>query len=249
MLRLFFLCMLVVAVCTITPYYDEATDARYKQAYYASANNATYWTLNKLITSTHAKILTYDEARKQYLYPAVDRHPDGKLHGIYTNTTFNSLMRGYDIEFNCEHTMPQSWFNEKLPMRGDLHHLFTAEPHCNSYRSNFAHGQFDNGETIVSKREGCGMLFLGSEESFEPHGSKGPVARAILYFLVRYPRVIKESFFNKENLAEMVTWAKEPLTLWEKHRNAEIYAAQGNRNPFIDFPELVSKIEFYDALA
>jgi endonuclease I len=38
--------------------------------------------------------------------------------------------------------------------------------------------------------------------------------------------------------------ANEPVTLWEKHRNAELFRLQGNRNPFIDFPHLAKKIDF-----
>ncbi|MBP1970793.1 endonuclease I [Virgibacillus natechei] len=38
--------------------------------------------------------------------------------------------------------MPQSWFNEQEPMRGDLHHLFTCEPVCNSIRSNYTYHDF-----------------------------------------------------------------------------------------------------------
>ena len=30
--------------------------------------------------------------------------------------------------FNCEHVVPQSWFQERLPMKGDLHHLFACDP-------------------------------------------------------------------------------------------------------------------------
>ncbi|HBE31225.1 MAG TPA: endonuclease I, partial [Cyanobacteria bacterium UBA11368] len=29
------------------------------------------------------------------------------------------------LPYNCEHVVPQSWFKEREPMRGDLHHLFT----------------------------------------------------------------------------------------------------------------------------
>ncbi|WRU97632.1 helix-turn-helix domain-containing protein [Priestia filamentosa] len=39
-------------------------------------------------------------------------------------------------KYNCEHVVPQSWFDKGNPMRGDLHHLFACEPKCNSSRSN-----------------------------------------------------------------------------------------------------------------
>jgi endonuclease I len=35
----------------------------------------------------------------------------------------------------------------------------------------------------------------------------------------------------------LLTWhQQEPVSLWEKHRNAAISARQGNRNPFVDRP-------------
>ena len=40
------------------------------------------------------------------------------------------------LPYNCEHVVPQSWFDAREPMRGDLHHLFACESGCNSFRSN-----------------------------------------------------------------------------------------------------------------
>src|SRR5690606_32595934 len=48
--------------------------------------------------------------------------------------------------FNCEHVVPQSWFNKKEPMRGDLHHLFACESGCNSFRSNIPYFDFSDFE-------------------------------------------------------------------------------------------------------
>jgi endonuclease G len=44
--------------------------------------------------------------------------------------------RGAVTPFNCEHVVPQSWFDRDEPMRGDLHHLFACETRCNSFRGN-----------------------------------------------------------------------------------------------------------------
>ena len=38
------------------------------------------------------------------------------------------------LPYNCEHVVPQSWFGEDEPMRGDVHHLFACEVGCNSFR-------------------------------------------------------------------------------------------------------------------
>ena len=36
----------------------------------------------------------------------------------------------------------------------------------------------------------------------------------------------------------------EPVTEYERHRNAAIFERQGNRNPLIDHPEWASRIDF-----
>lgn len=86
------------------------------------------------------------------------------------------------MPFNCEHVVPQSWFEKEEPMRGDLHHLFACEPKCNSFRGNTPYFDFaDSDETVMTD---CGQR---EGNRFEPHGGKGAVARATMYFLLRYP--------------------------------------------------------------
>lgn len=142
--------------------------------------------------------------------------------------------------FNCEHVVPQSWFNKRKQPKADLHHLFTCESGCNNFRGNRAYFDFAN-EAV---RDGCGE---SGERTFEPKLGKGAAARATLYFLLRYPGEIADSGkeMPKDRLKTILKWSKQDkVSLWEQHRNAEIQKVQGNRNPFIDFPELVDKIDF-----
>jgi deoxyribonuclease I len=149
-----------------------------------------------------------------------------------------------DLKYNCEHVVPQSWFNEQEPMRGDVHHLFTCEPICNSIRSNNPYHDFPdyNPEKVNIKRieEACGKA---DEGFFEPENGKGTVARAMLYFLIRYPEQIEKDYKEKINNELLLDWHQKFLpTLYEKHRNQAIYEIQGNRNPFIDFPEKMNHL-------
>lgn len=48
------------------------------------------------------------------------------------------------LPYNCEHSVPQSWFNKKEPMKGDLHHLFACEVNCNSFRGNTPFFEFSD---------------------------------------------------------------------------------------------------------
>ncbi|WP_245804814.1 endonuclease I family protein [Halobacillus hunanensis] len=145
-----------------------------------------------------------------------------------------------EFKYNCEHAVPQSWFNEQEPMRGDLHHLFTCEPVCNSIRSNYPYYDFTDytpGNISVERvEESCGKA---EEELFEPEFAKGTVARAMLYFLLRYPDQIEQKYQKKIDTELLLNWhQKFQPSLYEKHRNQAIYQLQGNRNPYIDFPEM-----------
>lgn len=151
----------------------------------------------------------------------------------------------FDFKFNTEHIVPQSWFSAKEPMKGDLHHLFACQPDCNIKRGNFPYDDFSfyTPESPMEQIQNqCGVTVEGR---FEPEYGKGTVARAMLYFLVRYPRAIQNSFLRKIDIPLLIQWHKQfNVTLYEKHRNQAIYLIQGNRNPFIDYPELVEQLEF-----
>ncbi len=152
------------------------------------------------------------------------------------------------LPYNCEHVVPQSWFGRSEPMRGDLHHLYTCEMRCNSFRSNTPFFDFPNFEESV--RDACGK---SESEGFEPMAGKGAAARSTLYFLLRYPRAIRRSrdTVDAQRLKTLIAWhqafpvAESP---WELHRHQTIFEAQGNRNPLIDHPELAPKIDFQRGL-
>lgn len=146
------------------------------------------------------------------------------------------------LPYNCEHVVPQSWFDKREPMRGDLHHLFALESGCNSFRGNTPYYDFPDFEEVI--REGCGKREQGK---FEPNNGKGAIARAVMYFLLRYPGQINRNSkeYTVERLKVLKRWhAGDPPGLYELHRNQAIYETQGNRNPLIDHPEWVEQIDF-----
>jgi len=159
----------------------------------------------------------------------------------------NEKITKIDVEykFNTEHIVPQSWYGAEDPMKGDLHHLFACQPDCNIKRSNFPYDDFSfyNPELPNEKIQNhCGVTM---ENRFEPEYGKGTVARAMMYFLVRYPRAIKKSFLRNIDISLMIKWHQQfEVSIYEKHRNQAIYLIQGNRNPFIDFPELAEQMTF-----
>ncbi|UBV42168.1 endonuclease [Deinococcus taeanensis] len=243
------------------PYLDPA-DTGQVSAYYAGLpEQPDFAALSDLVQRTHTRPRRYDPAT--HLYPWVDLWPDGQLRSLYSGQVHapQELIRADRaaaerrerlaaqealnadaledaLPYNCEHVVPQSWFGKAEPMRGDLHHLFACEPDCNSFRGNTPYFDFpDYGEVI---RSACGRREPGE---FEPARGKGAAARATLYFLLRYPGVIRT--YAPRHLQTLLAWhaAEEPGD-WERHRNAAIHATQGNRNPLIDHPEWAAHVNF-----
>jgi len=140
--------------------------------------------------------------------------------------------------FNCEHVVPQSWFGNDAPMQGDLHHLFTCQNQCNSFRGNRPYKDFGKFAIALeaATRPKCGH---SDDGLFEPFMGKGKVARATLYFLVRYPGQFENMYDDVDGGIEtLLDWhERSRVTEHERHRNQAIFGIQGNRNPFIDHPE------------
>lgn len=151
------------------------------------------------------------------------------------------------LVLNCEHVVPQSWFRKKEPMKGDLHHLFTCEKKCNEFRGNIPFFDFtDFG--FAPPPDDCGKR---EGNKFEPLGGKGSVARATLYFLLRYPGEINRTSgeYTEDRIATLLDWHRNhAVSRYEKHRNAAIQEKQGNRNPLIDFPDWAERIDFAQGL-
>jgi len=144
---------------------------------------------------------------------------------------------------NIEHTWPQSHFTRRFPdetQKSDLHHLFPTDSQINAIRGNNMFGEV-NQDLIDLKCPASrfGLGTGGSEEVFEPpQDHKGNVARALFYFSIRYDMPI-----DPREEAVLRKWNQEdPVDAEEMRRNEEIFKAQANRNPFIDFPELVDRI-------
>lgn len=162
----------------------------------------------------------------------------------------HSALVGLNGAINCEHVVPQSWYDAKEPMRGDLHHLFACDSRCNSYRGNKALRPLDQPrqscEIEPDSVPNCGGT-TKDKHGFEPMAGKGAVARATLYFILRYPK--KAKGYSAEDVEALKEWARrEPPSLYERHRNEAIQEKQGNRNPFIDRPEWIEKVDFTPGL-
>ncbi|OBX22009.1 putative secreted protein (Por secretion system target) [Gelidibacter algens] len=159
--------------------------------------------------------------------------------------------------YNREHIIPQSVFNEALPMVSDIHQVIPTDGFVNNKRSNFPFG-IVNSPTWTStngSKVGSNSSSGYSGDAFEPIDEfKGDIARSVLYFAVRYEgQVGSWSFpmFNGTNDRVFTEWALNILLDWhaadpvsqrEIDRNNAAYNYQNNANPFISHPEYANMI-------
>ena len=200
------------------------------------------------------RVLGYDGARKVLFGKIHLQQQDGQyfIKDVYCHKIFTG---GRDIgpgaipnhaQINCEHTWPQSKFSHLYPkdmQKSDLHHLYPTDSKANSVRGNydFADVSYDNGalDDCSASKSGSSNTGGTSDDLFEPPAEhKGNVARALFYFSVRYKIRIPSS----EELVLRRWNDLDPVDDAEMKRNEQIHNAQGNRNPFIDFPQLANYI-------
>ena len=174
----------------------------------------------------------YDAARR-VMFSVVDNNR-GKVCSVYSDRCLSTKGMPANHIMNCEHSWPQSK-GAVGEAKSDLHHLFPAGSKENSTRSSHPFCDIDG-----VKEEGTSKLGVsGNKICFDPKDShKGDLARAMFYFALRYDKKIntfQEKFFRKWN-------REDRISFMESDRNSAIENYQGNRNPFVDHPELVDLI-------
>tara|TARA_Y100000385_G_scaffold165735_2_gene171794 strand:- start:98 stop:1699 length:1602 start_codon:yes stop_codon:yes gene_type:complete len=210
----------------------------YSKTYYSSTQNLTESslrsTLNNIISSNH-NVLSYNIARDN-MYATLDNH-GGLVQCVYTgrSASFNTRSGAVANNMNCEHTFPQSMYSSSPPMKNDIHHLFPSDQSANSSRSNHPFGVVTgtpNWSVGGSKRQG---------NVFEPRNEhKGDCARAMLYFVLRYGDY--SNFFSPQETTLRAWHNDYPIDSLDEYRNDGVYGLQGNRNPFVDYPQFIDRI-------
>jgi endonuclease I len=232
---------------------DTTLPADYYSATEGKTGAALITALGRIIC--RARVLGYDNARDSMYSFVEDPDNDDLLADVYVGRVamVNSRATALAADFNAEHSWPQSKGANDDPAMSDIHHLFPADETANSQRSNLPFGVVVGTPTWTSpdpdsdgdvSKKG---VDANGEEVFEPRDAKkGDIARAILYFYTRYKDRPTEDFtldnFNLEE-ATLIQWATDdPPDAFERQRNSLAFRAQGNRNPFVDRPELVAAI-------
>ena len=149
-----------------------------------------------------------------------------------------------------------------MHFRSDLHHVYPSDGSANISKSNNVIGivtetpGFDNGviKTGQSTIGGGDATFKVWEPSDD---TKGDFARTYMYMVTCYQDYCDlwtgqgMNMLEKNTYPTLQKWAVDLLLSWneidpvdqiEMDRNENVYQIQGNRNPFIDYPQLAQYI-------
>lgn len=210
------------------------------------------------------KTVTY---RQSYdILMELDRDPDNpeNIEGIFSDFSINAATKYADGNgWNREHIWAKSRgdFGNAPGPGTDLHHLRASDVSTNSARNNRSFDVADEpyfDEDGIAKGE-TGCFTSNSEWVWEPRDErKGDIARMLFYMAIRYKgengepdlklvdytpgRGDKSPIHGK--LSTLLNWHEaDPVDDKERKRNDLIHDKyQGNRNPFIDYPEFAKMI-------
>lgn len=216
-------------------------------------------------------------------YQTSDVKPNGKVWDMYSNCdfTFGTVANGGNQDngtnpagecglFNREHTVPQSYFSQALPMYADAHFVIPSDKVVNATRDDYPFGRVQNATytsangSKLGPNTNSGYSAGFSSVVFEPVDEyKGDIARVLLYFATRYEDQVAGFYTAAANTSKikpmfdgsanrvfsatfiniLLTWnQQDPVSAKEIVRNDAIYARQNNRNPYIDHNQYVTQI-------
>ena len=223
--------------------------AKYSGSSYAATQGLWENDLKSVLLNliTNHTVLGYNTARDRMCESVDDPLGNDTLECVYTGRKIYARTRteAQNQNFNAEHTWPQSTFSENDPMRSDLNHLYPTDEPANSQRANYPFGPVISNITwqVGGSKLGRNPSGLTAFEPRDVH--KGDVARAVFYFLLRYPSNYG-SFVDVAQEYYLRQWLKsDPVSVREAQRNNAVATYQGKRNPLIDHPEFADRITYF----
>ncbi len=213
-------------------------------------DNQLYQALHTLMASTHTYYVSYNGSNGlQEYWPKTDSSADVPNTFVF----FYSDVKG-DDSMNREHVWPKSHGTFYESGAGaDLHHLRPTNSTVNSTRGNYTMGNVRgviSGYSTYSYSGKEVLYYSPSDDLVEINDNiKGDVARIFLYVWCRWeePNLFRNTGSTSgsdgkkviESLDTLLQWMElDPVDEWEMGRNDQVENVQGNRNVFIDYPEL-----------
>ena len=229
----------------------------------AQTGTTLFGSLNTLMGNTNniaQSSFSYGALRYQYVNVDRDLNNATKIISYYNGQQLSSTWDG-GVTWNREHTWPQSNFEGSqttdgttIPIGYDMQSVRPASTSVNSDRGNTAYGEggsyYDPNQITINN---------ANYNSANSGSYRGDCARVILYDYITYGK--KDTYYNAlykslcktdllvqigtnansvfESLTILLKWhMQDPPSLTEMVRNDGGQDFQGNRNPFIDYPEL-----------
>jgi endonuclease I len=225
-------------------------------AYYSPASGLTGTPLQSALHNIIDGHTVVDYGTVDEVMQVIDAVDSTSVRLIYSLANLPKSSANISGGWNREHVWPRSdGVGDTGPDYSDIHHLFPCKDSVNSLRGNLA---FDESANLES--DSFAPESFKDNDSWEPlDRDKGIVARAQLYMMTRYDGSDSETvdLLLADNttptgtqgmLSTLLAWHRAfPPTDYERNRNNAIYGgvqvgavtyAQGNRNPFIDIPQL-----------
>lgn len=232
--------------------------AGFPEGYYDKANGknkaALKAALHEIIKD--ASVLGYGggDGRTWSGFYVTDRTSDNYCIDRYSTkkrqfTTVNRAPSG----MNIEHSFAKSWWGgSEVQAYYDLFNLMPSDSEANSKKSNYAMGvvvrnvSYNNGSIKIGN---CNEV---NNKVWEPADEwKGDFARTYMYMVTCYSDYTWRSngldqlennqwpTFNEWTKEMVLQWSRQdPVDEVERARNQAVFEIQGNRNPYVDFPNL-----------
>lgn len=219
----------------------------------------SYHTTNKVVGGdTIWKIGDFKAYGTWYGFQLADRLSNGCVWDMYSTTKRHFPMQGGSAAgMNIEHCLPKSWWGgTENDAYNDLYHLNPSDQAANNNKSNFPPGILNDSSKVNN-----GTFFMGEDSRWGGFAFtvvneyKGDFARAYFYVATAYhdmewdndysKYVTNDSYltFTPYLMDILLQWHRiDPVSEKEINRLDAISSIQHNRNPFIEYPELVEYI-------
>jgi len=238
-----------------------ALQAQIPNGYYSSLKGKKGATLKSAVHELikNANVLDYGSGSGHTWegFYTTDRADDGMVIDRYSNDKRYFGSKGASVSgMNIEHSFPKSWWGgATVQAYKDLYNLMPCEQKINSSKSNYPMGKV----TTVKTDNGCTRIGTGYNgyQLWEPADKwKGDFARGYMYMATAYQdytwkgtqalQILQQGGYptlQKWAYTLYIEWAKTDMVdEQEVKRNNEVSKIQGNRNPFVDFPNLMEYI-------
>ena len=229
----------------------------------AMRNNTLFNNLHMLMADTHTYSCTYSGYKSgslAYFWASTDAAAGSDSYIMF----YSDIIATDGIQLNREHIWPKSRASFNITGGGaDLHHLRPSVDSVNAAKSDhlfgYINGTYQSGYTEGGIDSTVLYYVNRDDDLFECKDDvKGDVARILLYTYCRWEQPNLYSAVSSEDLPPfdaddtansgapviesldtLLLWcALAPVDTWEMERNDLIEEIQGNRNVFIDYPEL-----------